>query len=181
MRGRSNPRLIRPWAPSTTQAHYAEYYDDEYYDVGEYEYEEEECVDPECEPENSEETYFTSEMNKTKVGHIAQVKGKRFYIIRFIADTGATSHMTKEKTGLINIKKLEIPRRITCANKDTNSDIIINHCGTLPVLCAFRNKIGKLCDLLYSEKLAQNLLSIRKLVAERMRVKIDEHGFTYFR
>lgn len=87
--------------------------------------------------------------------------GKR--LISFIADSGATKNMVKSANNLSHIKIMNNPTIITCANNDTDSDIICKMKGDFKTVGINDEEID-IKDILITPKLSENLLSMRQIV-----------------
>lgn len=90
----------------------------------------------------------------------------------FVSDSGASEHLMMSKNLLIDVKRFNNPKRITCAKDEDEADLLIEYSGTLPIVCD-GGKIGKLKNVLYSPKLAQNLFSLRKLANKGIKIELD--------
>ncbi|CAA9995503.1 unnamed protein product, partial [Nesidiocoris tenuis] len=84
--------------------------------------------------------------------------------MRFIADTGATDHIANEKEYFVSLRKLNRPKRITCANGSKNADLVIEHAGDIVISSDNDGSFSCLHDVLYAPGLVENLFSLRKLM-----------------
>ncbi len=79
----------------------------------------------------------------------ALYEGKLNDSISFIVDTGATDHIVNCLKYLINVRKLNRLKRITCVNKNDTADLIIEHVGDV-IIIDDNNRLGCLKDVLYA-------------------------------
>lgn len=87
--------------------------------------------------------------------------------LNFVADTGAMEHLVNSKNCFILIRKLEIPWKISCANKNTDADLVISYASDI-IIKTEQGKTACLTNVLYSPSLSENLLSLCKMIAKGM-------------
>ena len=99
---------------------------------------------------------------------VNEEKGKNV-IVRFIADSGATEHLSNSRLifEMLNNKDSQV---IKCANKDVG----LNTEGSGEI--RIRSEKGEefiLSNVLYSKELSENLLSLRQFVDQGLQVFLD--------
>ena len=88
--------------------------------------------------------------------------GKSRSYLSMILDTGATDHLINTKFPLSNIRRLKVPKRISCANGNTESDLIVEEVGDIVI--ENDGILGCLRDVLYAPALLTNLFALRKIL-----------------
>ena len=119
--------------------------------------------------------YEQEEENKAKTMNYSNIsnqeridKHKSNALVKFIADSGATEHLSRSE--LIFEHLDNINHTVRCANKDSSLKTI----GSGSV--KFRTDGGGefvLKDVLYSKDLSENLLSLRQFVDQGLQVVLD--------
>lgn len=99
--------------------------------------------------------------------------------VDFVADSGATEHLVNQDEHFIKTKDLTRPKRIICANKDSDADILIRKMGMIPILTD-NDELGRLENVLFSKHVSENLLSLRKLVARGLEIYLSNKGIIIF-
>ncbi|XP_057340494.1 uncharacterized protein PF3D7_1120600-like isoform X2 [Microplitis mediator] len=99
--------------------------------------------------------------------------------IKFIADSGATDHIVKNRLTLSNFEKCE-NKVIKRANKNKSADILIDGKGDLLLYTNQDNKIIKLSNVISAKDVSDNLLSLRKLVDKGFKINLDDKIFRVF-
>lgn len=90
-----------------------------------------------------------------------------------LADSGASRHISKYKEAFVNLRKLDSPKRIVCANDDKEADLLVEYEGDV-IICN-NGRLGVIRDVLYAPNLSVNLFSIVKIV-DTMNVTFTKHG-----
>ncbi|XP_044597176.1 uncharacterized protein LOC123273763 [Cotesia glomerata] len=99
--------------------------------------------------------------------------------IKFIADSGATDHIVKNRLILRNFEKCE-NKVIKSANKNKSADILIDGKGDLLLYTNQDNKIIKLSNVISAKDVSDNLLSLRKLVDKGFKIYLDDKTLRVF-
>ncbi|XP_044596989.1 uncharacterized protein LOC123273621 isoform X2 [Cotesia glomerata] len=99
--------------------------------------------------------------------------------IKFIADSGATDHIVKNRLILSNFEKCE-NKVIKSANKNKSADILIDGKGDLLLYTNQDNKIIKLSNVISAKDVSDNLLSLRKLVDKGFKIYLDDKTLRVF-
>lgn len=93
----------------------------------------------------------------------------------WLLDSGATSHMTRDYSHLVNPKELEVPVRVRLANGDEDYATAIGDIN-LNLYVNNRFKSVVLFDVLYIKGLTANLVSVRKAVQRNLKVTFEDRS-----
>ncbi|CAB0003808.1 unnamed protein product, partial [Nesidiocoris tenuis] len=102
---------------------------------------------------------------------VDSVDGKCGSSIFCIVDTGATDHMFNDRSVFINLRSLDKPRRVTCANDDSSADLVVFEIGDVVVFNEETQKLACLRNVLYAPDTAANLFSLRKILSDKVHAK----------
>ncbi|KAL7290637.1 hypothetical protein TKK_0015399 [Trichogramma kaykai] len=91
--------------------------------------------------------------------------------IEFIADSGATEHITNKGFVLHNFEKCG--GNIKCANSDESANILIDGKGTLCLKSTINNEKIELSNVLLATKASENLISLRKFADSGYCIYLD--------
>lgn len=97
--------------------------------------------------------------------------------ISFITDSGATEHIVHNKSILNNMLKVN-GGVIRCANKNSSADVKIERVGDLNI----QTEGGKsviLQNVLYAPDIAQNIISLRKVINSGIKVVLSREGIKF--
>uniref|UniRef100_A0ABD2XQH6 Endonuclease n=1 Tax=Trichogramma kaykai TaxID=54128 RepID=A0ABD2XQH6_9HYME len=98
-------------------------------------------------------------------------------LIRFIADSGATEHMTNSKL-IFKSLDTDVDLKITCANKDEAASFRSEGVGTVATSQCEKNYM--LDDVICASILSENLLSLRRFVDKGMAIFLDSKPIDIF-
>lgn len=84
-------------------------------------------------------------------------------VIDLILDSGCTNHIFKDKGSFIRFVKRKTIKVIRVANKDEKSNIHVTHQGDVVLRNKYTGKMIRINNVLYSEQLPENLLSLSQL------------------
>lgn len=98
-------------------------------------------------------------------------------LITFVADSGATEHLTKSKLFLKAYNEKE-KYLIRCANKESSADMRTEGVGNLSGIN--NNKLISMQNVIYTKSLSENLLSLRKFVDMGMCVYLDNEKINIY-
>jgi hypothetical protein len=93
---------------------------------------------------------------------------------KWIADTGATSHMTGDRKLFVEFRRLQTNRNV----RTGGGRLDITGVGTVKLIDAQHSRIN-LVNVLYVPELTVNLLSARALCSHGMKGYLTEHGITF--
>ncbi len=82
--------------------------------------------------------------------------------ISFIVDTGATQHLVNRKNAFVSLRQNTKTKRIACANRNSDADLLITHEGDIVIKC--NGKIGTLRNVMFAPNLSENLFALRKMM-----------------
>ncbi|KAL7292885.1 hypothetical protein TKK_0013555 [Trichogramma kaykai] len=96
--------------------------------------------------------------------------------IEFIADSGATEHITNKGFLLSSFNKCD--GEITCANKNADANILIDGKGTLILKSRVDGKNIELSNVISAPDACENLMSLRKFVDSGYSIYLDDETIT---
>jgi len=96
----------------------------------------------------------------------------------WVLDSGATHHLTNDRTQMFNIRKLENPIRLTIANGST---VYINEIGSVKFIAEDSGKEISMHDVGYAHGLAANLISLIKITEGGATINFTEKNATISR
>lgn len=100
--------------------------------------------------------------------------------IDFNANSGATDHVVNNSMILSNFKTCE-NGIIKCGNKNKLADIVIDDRGDLILQTdVTKEKVVKLTDVIATEDVSENLLSLRRLTDEKFSIYLDDKLFRVY-
>ncbi|KAL7299376.1 hypothetical protein TKK_0007944 [Trichogramma kaykai] len=102
---------------------------------------------------------------------------KNSSLIRFIADSGATEHMTNSKL-IFKSLDTDVDLKITCANKDEAASFRSEGVGTVAASQCEKNYM--LDDVICASTLSENLLSLRRFVDKGMAIFLNSKRIDIF-
>lgn len=110
------------------------------------------------------------------------VKGQKFTdnnktIAKFIADSGATEHLTNSKLVFKTFDEHE-SGIIKCANNDPTSDLQTSGIGSMEILS--NGNTYQIKEVIYAQKVAENLLSLRRFAEMGMSIYLDNERIDIF-
>ncbi|KAL7298918.1 hypothetical protein TKK_0008023 [Trichogramma kaykai] len=126
---------------------------------------------------NSTSTRDTSTLSCSNKSYLSPTKFDENSLTRFIADSGATEHMTNCRLIFKSFDK-DADIEILCANK--NKAASFRSEGVGDVVAMQNNKKCMLENALCAESLADNLLSLRRFVDQGMKVYLDNERIDIF-
>ena len=119
-------------------------------------------------------TYYSNEQTTDKTNVLDLDKTTEFETEPFIADSGASEHMTKTKEIFQELDE-SIQTIIKCANKKSGADFMGEGKGTIYVMTNDSNgKSLKLDNVIYSSSLSGNLLSLRHFAESGYKIILDD-------
>ncbi|KAL7290503.1 hypothetical protein TKK_0015277 [Trichogramma kaykai] len=98
--------------------------------------------------------------------------------IEFIADSGATEHITNKGFVLSGFEKCS--GEISCANSDKSANISIDGRGTLFLKSVIDDKNIELSNVILATKVSDNLISLRKFVESGYSIYLDDEKLFVF-
>ena len=99
-------------------------------------------------------------------------------MISFVIDTGATEHVVNRRDCFFNIRKLDRSRRVTCANKNSDADLVIEYVGDV-VIEDDNGRIGCLRNVYFAPELTENLFSLRKFTSQGFECNFSKFEATF--
>ncbi|KAL7287788.1 hypothetical protein TKK_0018167 [Trichogramma kaykai] len=126
---------------------------------------------------NSTSTRDTSTLSCSNKSYLSPTKFDENSLTRFIADSGATEHMTNCRLIFKSFDK-DADIEILCANK--NKAASFRSEGVGDVVAMQNNKKCMLENVLCAESLADNLLSLRRFVDQGMKVYLHNERIDIF-
>ena len=103
------------------------------------------------------------------VNSLVDKKDSSNIIVKFIADSGATEHLSRSELIFEKIDE-NINHTVNCANKGNSLKTVGS--GSIKIRTDRGGKFV-LKDVLYSKELSENMLSLRQFVDQRLRIYLD--------
>lgn len=121
---------------------------------------------------------FANDNTNMKLTDFSEHDRRDLTLSKFIADSGATEHISNTKLIFRSLNKNEIGT-IKCANKESSADIKTEGVGQIEIRLK-NNRVLNLNEVIYANSLTENLLSLRKFVDKGLAIYLDNEQIDIF-